>query len=258
MTQQVPNGYHTTLSAQERFALAHGKLPIERSSRQMGFTERSASQAAEDLALHLPNPTPTDRAPDQKANDISAFVRRSVLSAYGTARPRSTPAADAPYPQSKLATQLQLVSRFIKSGAGTRVYYASQSSYDTHYAQLSQHEDLLRELSNAVKAFMDDLKSSGLSDRVLLMAFSEFGRRVAENGSLGTDHGTAGPVFLAGEAIKPGLVGATPSLSDLQNGDVKMSLDFRCLYTTLLNNWLAVPTSDDLAKNFPALPLLRA
>jgi uncharacterized protein (DUF1501 family) len=227
-------------------------------------TDAAAIATADDLALRLP----TDKSnsadnpkSDATSDDISSFVNRTVLGAYSTARelsrPRPASAPEVVYPQTKLATQLQLVSRFIKSGAATRVYYASQTGYDTHYAQLPQHEDLLRELSNAIKTFLDDLKSAGLSDRVLLMAFSEFGRRAAENGSLGTDHGSAGPVFLAGEKLNPGLMGPTPNLSDLEKGDIKMSTDFRSLYATLLKDWLTIPITPSLTANLKPLPLLK-
>jgi len=226
-------------------------------------TDAAAIATADDLALRLPIDQAGSReAPklDATSDDISSFVNRTVLGAYSTAhelsRPRTATAPEVVYPQTKLATQLQLVSRFIKSGAGTRVYYASQSGYDTHYAQLPQHEDLLRELSNAIKAFLDDLKSAGLSDRVLLMAFSEFGRRAAENGSLGTDHGSAGPVFVAGEKLDAGLIGPTPDLSDLEKGDIKVSADFRSIYGTLLKDWLSVPTT--ISATLKPLPLVKS
>jgi uncharacterized protein (DUF1501 family) len=100
---------------------------------------------------------------------------------------------------------------------------------------------LLRDLSRAVFAFLEDLRASKLDDRVAILCFSEFGRRVKENASLGTDHGTAGPVFLAGPDVKPGLHAKTPSLSDLSKGDLKMSVDFRQIYSSVLQNWLGIP-----------------
>ncbi|HEX4795131.1 MAG TPA: DUF1501 domain-containing protein [Humisphaera sp.] len=224
-------------------------------------TDAAAISNADDLALHLP--AHSLKQADEKGEDLSSFVRRSVLSAYGTANDLAGAAkgtggaAPAAYPQSKLATQLQLISTFIKSGAGTRVYYAAQSGYDTHQLQMPQHEDLLGDLSSAMRAFLDDLKGAGLSDRVLLMAFSEFGRRVAENSSLGTDHGAAAPLFVAGAAVKGGLIGTTPSLSELVDGDVKMSIDFRQVYATLLENWLQIPAKQVLAGEFEPLPLLK-
>src|SRR5205814_7363947 len=131
--------------------------------------------------------------------------------------------ASEKYPATKLAGRLRLIARLIKADFGTRIYYAVQSSYDTHAAQLSTHGNLLGELGGALRAFVDDLNAAGIADRVLVLCFSEFGRRVEENGSQGTDHGTAGPVILAGPGVKAGLVGVTPSLVDLEGGDLKMS-----------------------------------
>ena len=110
--------------------------------------------------------------------------------------PPRTPVAR--YPGGELAGRLQLVARLLKAGVGTRVFYTAQAGYDTHAAQLPTHANLLFELAGALRAFFEDLTAARLADRVVLLAFSEFGRRVAENGSQGTDHGTAGPVFLAG------------------------------------------------------------
>jgi uncharacterized protein (DUF1501 family) len=95
-------------------------------------------------------------------------------------------------------------------------------------------------------------------ERVAVLCFSEFGRRVAENGSYGTDHGTAGPVFLAGGRVRGGLVGATPSLGDLEGGDLKMSIDFRRVYATALEDWLGLPARAVLAGDFERLPLFRS
>jgi uncharacterized protein (DUF1501 family) len=117
------------------------------------------------------------------------------------------------------------------------------------------HAKLLAELSGAVKAFLDDLAAAGLAERIVVLCFSEFGRRVRGNGSAGTDHGTAGPVFRAGPGVRAGLVGATPSLLDLQDGDLKMSLDFRRVYATAPEDWLGLPARAALAGDFERLPL---
>src|SRR5262249_31011444 len=153
-------------------------------------------------------------------------VRRSLLDAYITAdrlqevtRIKDTSAA---YPETGLAERLRLVARLMKAGFGTRVYYTTQGSYDTHSTQAAVHSSLLGELAGAMLAFLDDLKASRLDERVAVLVFSEFGRTVKENGSVGTDHGTAGPVLLAGPGVKPGLVGTTPSVTDLdpKHGDL--------------------------------------
>src|SRR6202042_2187805 len=119
---------------------------------------------------------------------------------------------------------LKLVSRLIKMDGGTRVFYVSQSGYDTHAAQADQHGRLLGHFSAALAAFLDDLRQSRLDDRVVLMSFSEFGRRVQENASGGTDHGAAAPVFVAGKPVHGRLINAHPSLVDLDAGDLEMSV----------------------------------
>jgi uncharacterized protein (DUF1501 family) len=108
-----------------------------------------------------------------------------------------------------------------------------------------------------LRAFLDDLKAAKLADRVLVLCFSEFGRRVQENDSQGTDHGTAGPVFLAGPSVKAGLVGEAPKLLDLQDGDLKMTTDFRRVYATVITDWLGLPSKPVLGANFDRLPLFR-
>ena len=115
---------------------------------------------------------------------------------------------------------------------------------------------MLEELSAALKAFLDDLAAAKLADRVLVLCFSEFGRRVQENGS-GTDHGTAGPVYLAGPGVKAGLVGEAPKLLDLQDGDLKMTTDFRRVYASVLEDWLGLPSKPSLSGDFTKLPLFR-
>ena len=161
------------------------------------------------------------------------------------------------YPETGLARKLALVAQLLKGGFAARVYYTSQSGYDTHAGQAPMHASLLSELSGALLAFLDDLRRAKLADRVSVLCFSEFGRRVAENGSGGTDHGTAAPVILAGPAVKSGLVGATPSLSDLEDGDIKMAIDFRRVYASVLEAWLGVPSRAALGGTFEPLSLFR-
>src|SRR5438046_1527276 len=129
----------------------------------------------------------------------------------------------------------------IAGGLPTRVYYASQGDFDTHAGQMNAHERLMGEFNDAVTAFVADLKQQGNFERVLLMTFSEFGRRVAENANGGTDHGAAAPLFVLGGAVKPGLFGKHPSLVDLDHGDLKFNTDFRSVYGTVLDRWLKAP-----------------
>jgi uncharacterized protein (DUF1501 family) len=158
-------------------------------------------------------------------DDLASFVNRTVTCAYTTTEELSAAAgrstgSTARYPACELGQHLDLVARSIKAGASARVYYAIQSGYDTHAVQLPTQAHLLGDFSRAIRAFMDDLAVAKLADRVLLPAFSEFGRRPTENGSLGTDYETAGPVFVAGPRSKAGLIGATPQLGELVDGDL--------------------------------------
>ena len=149
------------------------------------------------------------------------------------------------------------MARSIKAGSTARVFYVIQSGYDSHAVQLSTQAQVLREFAGAVKAFLDDLAAAKLADRVVLLAFSEFGRRPDENGSLGTAHGTAGPLFLAGPSVKAGLFGKTPLLDELEDGNLKWSTDFRSVYATLLASWLHLPADEILGQPFAKLPLLK-
>ncbi len=200
-------------------------------------------------------------ASSEADDELGLFLRRSLLDAYATADRLDAVAEhgypQASYPESELAQRLRMTSRLIKAGMGTRVYFMEHADYDTHGHQLARQAPLLEDLSTSLRSFLDDLGASQLADRVMVMVYSEFGRRVAENGSLGTDHGTAGPVFLAGPAVKPGLAGSYPSLTDLQDGDLKITVDFRCVYATVLASWLGLPSNEALGGTFEPMPLFR-
>ena len=161
----------------------------------------------------------------------------------------------ATYPQSQLANGLKLVARLIGGGLPTRVYYVSQGGYDTHTNQAGTQQRLLKDLGDSVKAFTDDMKTQGNLPRVLVMTFSEFGRRVAENASGGTDHGAAAPMFIIGQKVKAGLLGKYPSLApgDLVNGDLKYNVDFRSVYAGVLEDWLKTPSAPILGRQFQPL-----
>lgn len=157
------------------------------------------------------------------------------------------------YPDTRLGQQLMMVGSMIRAGLGTRVYYVSHGSFDTHAGQggaQGSHANLLRQYAQAVASFQADLKAQGNDSRVLTMTFSEFGRRVGENGSRGTDHGTAAPMFMQGPMVQHGLVGTQPSLTDLDNGDLKFKTDFRGVYTEVLENWMGAKARDVLGKSY--------
>ena len=165
----------------------------------------------------------------------------------------------ATYPaKSPIASSLKLIAETIVSGLGVRVAHVTLGGFDNHAREKPVHDRLLLDLDQALDAFMKDLNGHGLGDRVLVMTWSEFGRRVGENGSAGTDHGTAAPMFLLGSAVKGGLYGEAPSLTSLANGNLKFTTDFRSVYASVLEGYLNAPASDLLGANFELLPLLKA
>jgi Uncharacterized protein conserved in bacteria len=169
-----------------------------------------------------------------------------VLTGY---RPETT------YPDTGFAGALRSVAALIAAGFSTRVYFVSLSGFDTHGSQLPQHARLLRTLSEGLAAFQRDLKAHRLDGQVTTMTFSEFGRRPSENESGGTDHGTAAPLFVMGSRVKAGLHGSAPSLRLERNQDLTYSTDFRSVYATMLDRWLACESAAVLGGEFRGLPL---
>jgi len=200
--------------------------------------------------------------PGKFHNDATTedFLRRTALDAQLSSDKILAIArkykSNVPYPQTPLGASLNLIGRMIAGGLATRVYYASQGGFDTHAGQIGSHDRLMAVVNEAIAAFVADLKQQGNFERVLLMTFSEFGRRVAENANNGTDHGTAAPMFLLGGRVKPGLFGKQPSLTDLDNGDLKFNIDFRSVYASVLDNWLGAPSQLVLGRKFSTLPIV--
>lgn len=140
-----------------------------------------------------------------------------------------------------LATNLAIAARLIKGNLGAKIYMVSLGGFDTHANQLPAHQTLMTNLANAVKAFYDDLGVKQLKDKVTTMTFSEFGRRVNQNGSAGTDHGTSAPMFIFGGGVKGGFTGAAPNLTNLDSaGNLKFETDYRQVYATLMRDWFGV------------------
>jgi uncharacterized protein (DUF1501 family) len=161
------------------------------------------------------------------------------------------------FPQ--LPQKLELVGQLIAKGFGTRVFYVAidGNKFDTHSGQADEHRKLLQELADAISSFFQNLQQGGHHKRVLAMTFSEFGRRVYENSSRGTDHGSGSCLFVAGPAAKGGLIGAHPSLKDLDSGDLRYHTDFRRVYATLLDKWLGCDSQAVLAGKFEQLDLIK-
>lgn len=162
----------------------------------------------------------------------------------------------AEYPASRLAQNLKQIAQLIGAGLSTQVYFTSLPGFDTHSNQGGTHQALLKDLGDSVGAFVKDLEHRGLGERVLLVTLSEFGRRIRENRSRGTDHGAAAPLFVVGPKARPGLIGDPPDLVDTIDGDVRHTLDFRRVYATLLEEWLGFPSPPILGEPFQTLPFV--
>jgi uncharacterized protein (DUF1501 family) len=175
----------------------------------------------------------------------------------------------APYPSNNdLAAQLKTVARLVAGGLKTKVYMVSFGSFDTHGGQVNpgdvttgNHANLLQQTSDAITAFMNDLKFLGVDQRVLGMTFSEFGRRIISNGSMGTDHGAAQPVFIFGNSAQTGVLGQNPDLTATNvESNIPMQYDFRSVYSSILRDWFCVSPADVstmLLKDYQYLPFIK-
>lgn len=195
-------------------------------------------------------------------NELLALVKESARETYRSSQRLREKAGkyDTPvvYPSTGLGARLKLVARLITAGVPERLYYTTHDGFDTHAIQEQFHPALLQDLGDSIAAFQKDVAHHGDEKRVVLMTFSEFGRRVKENASQGTDHGAASQMFLVGDAVKAGVVGKHPSLTDLDDGDLKHHTDFRSVYGTLLEKWLGIPHEPVLGAKYPLLDVVRS
>jgi uncharacterized protein (DUF1501 family) len=189
------------------------------------------------------------------------FLHRTAMDAQISSQDilRITSGHSSPgvYPPGEFGNGLKTIAAMIAGGLPTRVYYVALTGFDTHAAQLQRHDQLMKQLADGLSAFWNDLKQQKNDDRVMLMTFSEFGRRVQQNASNGTDHGAAAPMFVMGNRIQQGVVTKHPSLTDLDQGDLKYHVDFRSVYASVLQNWLETPSKPILGDQFPLLPIVK-
>jgi uncharacterized protein (DUF1501 family) len=227
---------------------------LNRPSDATGVAQMSPNTLAETSRYHKKIELTADSQLD--------FLQRTAMDAQVSSddilRMTSIRRAGVNYPGTEFGNGLQTIAAMIAGGLPTRVYYVSLSGFDTHANEKPRHDKLMQELSDGLGMFWKDLTQQGNSDRVLVMTFSEFGRRVEQNASGGTDHGAAAPMFLMGPKITPGLLGNYPSLKDLDQGDLKFNVDFRSVYATILQNWMDTPSKPILGNQFPTFPILKA
>jgi uncharacterized protein (DUF1501 family) len=239
-----------------------------------GPQNSGAGRDAFEKLNELPEGDKSERGKDEAK--ALAFLQRTAMDARAGAREIQKAAGQSPGSNRRgreelrpigggnkrggggqLLEQLTMVRRMIAAGLKTRVYYVSLGGFDTHAQQPGKQQQLLTQLGDALAAFTSDLKRDGLLDRVLIMTFSEFGRRVAENASQGTDHGAAAPMFVIGGSVKPGLIGDHPSLSQLDRGDLKWQIDFRSIYAAILQQWLSANSKTILGGVFKPIKLFK-
>lgn len=223
-------------------------------------TEGEAARAEERAFDRLNHPPAV--ATGQEGDDPLNFLTRTASGARHL-HARLEEAANryrsaVKYPEFRFSQSLRLAAQMIAAELPTRLYYVELSGFDTHATQPNRHAALLQELSEGLGAFLRDLRAQGHLDRTLVMTFSEFGRRVAENQSGGTDHGAGSLLFLAGGQVQGGLYGAAPDLDDLDRGDLKHQIDFRALYQTVLTGWLRAPVDPSLGVPAAPLPLFKS
>lgn len=188
----------------------------------------------------------------QDANRAALDAMNLLNAKLDSAKPKQT------YGENGFGRGFAQISQLLMASPQTRVVYFSHGGFDTHSRQKDAHAKLMQEFSDAVLAFQREMEAAGLDKKVTLMVFSEFGRRVEENGSLGTDHGEAAPMFLIGSRVKGGFHGPNPDLANLSRGDVPWKTDFRSVYATTLENWLGNDAGLVLGSEFPTLDLIKS
>ncbi|MGZ5134465.1 MAG: DUF1501 domain-containing protein [Flavitalea sp.] len=198
-----------------------------------------------------------DEAGEQPVDYLYKTMAETVSSAdYIFQQSRLHPTSSV-YPKTELGKSFQTIASLIFSDINTKVYYVSLGSFDTHINQGGQQQRLFTEMNDAVSSFVKDLKINGRFNDVLITTFSEFGRRVSQNASGGTDHGTANSMFFIGSGLKQkGLLNPLPDLNDLQDGDLKHKIDFKNVYATILKNWLNADDQKILGKQFDSLDFI--
>ncbi len=200
------------------------------------------------------NKSHTDQTGEQPADYLYKTMAETLSSADYIFQQSKLHPSKAEYPKTDLGNSLKTIASLIYSEINTKVYYVSLGSFDTHINQEGQQQRLFTEMNDAVKSFVRDLKANNRFNDVMLFTFSEFGRRVAQNASNGTDHGTANNMFLISGGLKQkGLINPLPDLADLDEGDLKYKVDFKNVYATVLNKWLKANDKEILAKQYEYL-----
>ncbi len=220
-----------------------------------GIATKNAGQLYEETKAPYFDSVTSYLKPEMLDEDNLGYLYKTMLSTTSSAKyiyeTQKTYKNTFEYPNTEFAKELKTISTFINSGLNTSVYYVSLASFDTHVGQLNKQQNLLTQYSEGVAALVNDLKANNKFDDTLILTFSEFGRRVEENASGGTDHGTASNMFIIGSQLKKkGIFNEAPDLVNLVDGDLKHHIDFRQVYATVLDNWLKADSTAILNEKF--------
>ena len=238
-------------------ALVNEGSPVPSIEKLEDFTLRSTNSEAQRKLLRELNAV-KESADAPALKYLSRQATNAILAADKLDEVAKQNSTGFYYGYETLGRQLQIISNLIAANAGTRLFYAQINGFDTHSSQANSHQQLLAQVSQAISGFHQELTAKGLNDKVMVMCFSEFGRRVAENSSAGTDHGAAAAMWVTGGKVKGGLHGKPPSLTDLDDGDLKYTTDFRRVYATLLERWLNADSTKVLGGKFEPVEFIPA
>jgi uncharacterized protein (DUF1501 family) len=218
--------------------------------------EQFRFQAAGEMASNMTKLTPSTKQDNELLDFVSGTTASALTASRRIEEALAKDKSNNAFPDSGLGNKLEVVGRLIKAGFETSIYYVTLDGFDTHAQQPNAHSALLMQWSEALTSLVNYLSASGDLERTLVMTFSEFGRRVAENASEGTDHGAAAPVFFAGSKLQSQIIGQHPSLTDLDDGDLKFHTDFRSVYATVLEDWLGCPAEIGVGKAYAKINLM--
>ena len=222
-----------------------------------GFSLSNAEKLSSNLQKEPINKVLRNQGPrDEKVDFLYKMLSDTKQNAQYLHSKVKTYKSTVSYPDSPFGQDLKLVSQLITSDLETNIFYASLAGFDTHARQKNKHAKLLGDFSSSISALVQDLQNHKILDNTLIMVFSEFGRRIEENGSMGTDHGKGNSMMILGtELSKPGFFNSAPNLNDLVAGDLGFEYDFRQVYASVLNNWLEVDSKQILKTDYQPLNL---
>jgi uncharacterized protein (DUF1501 family) len=258
-----PNGYpNTSMPDPLGIEIAHGKSLMFEGSAFGNSIPITSTSAFYNLLNGIQTPAPANTGGEQ-LKYIRTVQRQSNAYSQTIVDAAANVTSQLAYPDTEIAQALKIVARLIGGGLRTKIYMVSLGGFDTHEYQATDHARILKELSDGIKSFIDDITMLGAGDNVMGITFSEFGRRIESNDSAGTDHGDAAPMFVFGNKVSGGILGTTPDVAnDVANnwGNVSMQFDFRSIYTTILKDWFCVPTGDlptIMLGSYNTLPVLK-